>query len=662
MRLRTQLVLAFLMLAVVPLAGVSLYSYQASERAYRRAVEDEASAMAEEMKQRMARVSDDLDRRLARVGDLPFSALLEKGRGPQAEALLGRVQAEMGEAADLVDALEYVPQEPEKSRRSVVVAPKPPPDPEEAGGPAEGWEIRPPEPPEGADVPDPEDLAQVPPGLKEQIREQVRAAQEQARKQVVQARKHAAKARREARALEERNRKAALQLQRPFGSTVRKDGAAVGRLEAHLRSQQLLHTVLAPGGRRRDEIAFAVDGQGKVFTPDAANRAKAESLARAAGASAGADETRRTSDDWVIVTRKDAASGVTLGIARPVGEGLQEIRRTAVRNLAFGLGIVAIALLGILPLSSKMTRNLAMLSDGAERLAGGDLEARVPVRSADEFGRLAETFNRMAHELRRNQERLLEQERLRRELEMCRRIQEEMLPRHPMRFPFAEVKGISIPAREVGGDFFNYFSLQGGEAALLVGDVSGKGVPAALLMANLQATLRARLPFEGLALLAEHLDHEIDKETPLGAYLTLFMGIVDGQKGSLRYVNAGHNAPLVLSLDGALATLDSTGRPLGLYPGGGYEERQVTLRPGDTIFLYTDGLVEAEDEAGESFGVERLRALLVAERTQGAEAILAAVEEALRTHRGRAEALDDATLVALKLDGALAPGGSPGVG
>jgi sigma-B regulation protein RsbU (phosphoserine phosphatase) len=229
---------------------------------------------------------------------------------------------------------------------------------------------------------------------------------------------------------------------------------------------------------------------------------------------------------------------------------------------------------------------------------------------------------------------------------MCRRIQEEMLPHDPLRVPFAEVKGISLPAREVGGDFFNYFLLPGGGAALLVGDVSGKGVPAALLMANVQATLRARLPVEpGLGPLAETLDHELATGAP--AYLTVFLAVLDGGGGTLRYVNAGQNPPLLLHADGRVEALGATGRPLGLYPGGGYEERSVPLGPGATLFIYTDGLVEAEDEAGEQFGLERLQALLLAERDHGPDGILAVVEEAVRTHRGRAEPMDDATLVAL---------------
>ena len=224
----------------------------------------------------------------------------------------------------------------------------------------------------------------------------------------------------------------------------------------------------------------------------------------------------------------------------------------------------------------------------------------------------------------------------------------ELLPRGPLVSHYAETCGVSIPAREVGGDFFNYFPLSEREIAILVGDVSGKGVGAALLMASVQATIRARLSLErDLARLVDALDHEMGNEEPLAPYYTLFLGILEGPTGRLRYVNAGHNTQFVLRRDGA-EWLPSTGRPPGLYPGGGFEERVTQLVAGDSLFLFTDGLVEAEDESGEPFGMSRLEALLQVHRSQGLEQLLGHVGSAVRTHRGPLEAADDATMVALR--------------
>jgi sigma-B regulation protein RsbU (phosphoserine phosphatase) len=281
---------------------------------------------------------------------------------------------------------------------------------------------------------------------------------------------------------------------------------------------------------------------------------------------------------------------------------------------------------------------------------------QVPVPHGREFRRLAETFNRLARDLRRNQERLIEQERLRKELEIGRRIQEELLPREPLRSRFAEIGGVSIPAREVGGDFFNYFPLSDGEVAILVGDVSGKGVPAALLMASLQATIRARLSLErDLASLVDALDHEMGTEEPLAPYYTLFLGILEGSSGRLRYVNAGHNTQFLLRRDAAEG-LSSTGRPPGLYPGGGFQERVAQLQPGDALFLFTDGLVETEDESGEPFGMSRLEALLKVNRGHALKQLLGEVDAAVRSHRGPHEAADDATMVVMRYSNGEAAG------
>ena len=288
-------------------------------------------------------------------------------------------------------------------------------------------------------------------------------------------------------------------------------------------------------------------------------------------------------------------------------------------------------------------------TEGAERLGRGEREVRVAVPHGREFARLAQTFNRMARDLRLNEERLLEQARLRKELEIGRRIQEELLPRAPLSAPFAEVSGVSVPAREVGGDFFNYFALPGEQLALLIGDVSGKGVPAALLMASLQAKIRARLALErDLVAIVDALDREQDSTRPLAPYFTLFLALVEAGSRRLSYVNAGHNTQFLLRSDGSVERLSSTGRPPGLYPGGGYEQRSVELRHQDALFLFTDGLVEAEDETGEPFGAVRLEAMLSAHQGEGLGPLLSRIDGAVRAHRGPHEAADDATMVALR--------------
>ena len=169
-----------------------------------------------------------------------------------------------------------------------------------------------------------------------------------------------------------------------------------------------------------------------------------------------------------------------------------------------------------------------------------------------------------------------------------------------------------MPAKEVGGDFFNYFSLADGRIALLVGDVSGKGVGAALLMANIQASLRTRLALgQDLDAIAREIDVDIEGNTPGPIYATLFVGILDPATRELRYVNAGHNPQYIAAHHRRARTHVIVGLPVGLLAGRGYAEARVQLAAGDLLFFYTDGCVEAENEAGEMFGAEKLESLLV---------------------------------------------------
>jgi len=434
--------------------------------------------------------------------------------------------------------------------------------------------------------------------------------------------------------------------------------AEAERAQAH----ETLQGVLTRAQVEQGEIPFGLDADGQPIARHATDQSVLDVLSEAGLKAPGEPGSSiQALGDWVVVMRRDPASGLTLAIARPIGDEMRDIRQSSARNLGYGLAMAVAALLTIRPLSRRLTRNLARVTEGAERLAKGDLTVRVPVRSKDELGELAASFNRMAEDLALHQLELVRRESLRRELELCKRIQSELLTRTSLRTLTAEVHGWSVAARAVGGDFFNYFRLPGGALVLLVGDVSGKGVPAALLMANLQATLRARLTSaRDLASLADDLDHEIAASTDTGHYLTLFAGIVDPAGRELSYLNAGHAEPVLVRAHGETQRLRSTGRPLALLPGGGYEVGRVELGIGDALCAFTDGLSEAEDPKGEELGEERLTELLLASHERPVDAMLVHVQDTVRAFRGRAEPRDDATLVVLKtrleLPGAVAAG------
>jgi serine phosphatase RsbU (regulator of sigma subunit) len=423
-----------------------------------------------------------------------------------------------------------------------------------------------------------------------------------------------------------------------------RNGQVVQQVNAEINLPNLLATVFASTRRDSGEIPFAVGKDGHLYTPTEADRARLAPL------DVVHDTTGTTrKDNWIVVTAPDqSGAGLRFGIARPVGNLLNDLRRTTARNAGFGLLFIAVALVGIVPLSGRLTRNLSSLTEGVSRIAKGDYAARVPVKSRDEIGRLAAAFNRMATDVEQHQRSAVEQERIRRELELGRLIQSEMLPHAPLQLGLTEVKGVSVPAREVGGDFFNYFQLESGLVALLVGDVSGKGVGAALLMANIQASLRTRFALgQELSAIAEAIDRDIEANSPGPVYATLFMAILDPKTRHMRYVNAGHNPQLAVRADGRLEKMSSTGLPVGMLAGHGYSEREVQLAAGDLLFFYTDGCVEMENEAGDMFGSDRLESLVAQSARGTADEVVARVEEAITTFRGHRELFDDATMMAV---------------
>jgi serine phosphatase RsbU (regulator of sigma subunit) len=437
-----------------------------------------------------------------------------------------------------------------------------------------------------------------------------------------------------------------------LGVTVSRNGQIVHTVNAEINLDNVLMTVFSTTRRDRGEVPFAVAKDGKIYTAVATDQAVVQQFGPAIKPNTPVGET--TLPDWIIVTTNDpSGSGLRFGIARPVGDSLNDLRKRAGRNAGLGLVLIAIALVGVVPVSSRLTRNLSTLTGGVERIAQGDYTARVQVKSGDEIGVLAAAFNQMAADVEAHQRSLIGQERLKRELELGRQIQNEMLPHEPLRLGLTEVKGVSVPAREVGGDFFNYFPLPTGEVALLVGDVSGKGVGAALVMANIQATLRTRLALEqDLPVITDAIDRDMEAGSR-AAYATLFVGIFNPITMRLRYVNAGHHPQFVLRADGTLERMPSTGTPIGLLSGRGYTQGVMQVATGDFVFFYTDGLVEAENEFGEFFGSERLEAVLhdahQANGGAGIDDVLRRVERAVADFRGAREPFDDVTMMAVKI-------------
>jgi len=239
-----------------------------------------------------------------------------------------------------------------------------------------------------------------------------------------------------------------------------------------------------------------------------------------------------------------------------------------------------------------------------------------------------------------------ERERIEQELQVARRIQQELLPDSIPKLDGWRLATYYGPAREVGGDFYDFLELSSGRLGLVVGDATGHGMPAALVMASTRGMLRAVVqslesPGEVLARVNEALVADI----PLSTFVTCFYGVLDPESGRFLYANAGHNLPCRRHNDQA-DELRARGMPLGLMPGTGYEEKEAVLEKGDSTLFYSDGLVEAHDPQREMFGFPRLRRLVAEHAEEGS--LVDFLMDELRSFTGDGwEQEDDITLVTL---------------
>jgi predicted ester cyclase len=205
-----------------------------------------------------------------------------------------------------------------------------------------------------------------------------------------------------------------------------------------------------------------------------------------------------------------------------------------------------------------------------------------------------------------------ERERIEQELRVARRIQQALLPEAPPELEGWELTTYYEPAREVGGDFYDFFELEDGRLGLVVGDATGKGMPAALVMASARSMVRAVAQALGSSSPGDVLgrvNNALAADIPPNMFVTCFYAVLDPNIGHLVYANAGHDLPY-LHRNGDAEELRARGMPLGLMSSSGYEEMELVLEGGDRVLLYSDGLVEAHDPKGEMFGFPRLRALI----------------------------------------------------
>ncbi len=314
------------------------------------------------------------------------------------------------------------------------------------------------------------------------------------------------------------------------------------------------------------------------------------------------------------------------------------------------LVVEAVAVTIGVSLSHRLTTAVNQLYEGTRRVLLGDFQHRIPVRDKDQLGDLSASFNQMTSNLERLFSVEKEKERLQTELEIAREVQNQLYPKEAPPMRGLKLTVCCDPARMVSGDYYDYQEIAGGKMAFAIGDVAGKGISAALLMATIQAGLRAQISLNQpntelcVSLVVSRLNKQIFANTAPEKYATFFFATFDEVSSTLTYTNAGHLSPLLFR-NGNVQSLDSNGTVVGAFAGAVYNESTIILQPGDLLLCYTDGITEPENPYGEMFGEERLIDLVKKHAQRDDREILQIILEAVRSWTGSPELQDDMTLL-----------------
>jgi len=346
--------------------------------------------------------------------------------------------------------------------------------------------------------------------------------------------------------------------------------------------------------------------------------------------------------------------------------------------ILLGVGIFfAIIELIALIIGTRMTRTVtaavAQLHNATRHVDRGDFSHRIPIRSNDQLSDLALSFNSMTTSIEKLIQEQKEKQRLENELAIAQEVQAQLFPRQVSELESLEVHGFCRPARTVSGDYYDFLTASSHKLILAVGDISGKGISAALLMATIHSAVRAysvenlpqmREPValgavtgsgrvmatwpEGVEVspgaLLGLLNHQLYESTPPEKYATLFLGIYDGRSHLLTYSNGGHLPPILIAKDGTVRRLEAGGTVVGLFDNMSYDEGSVEMHPGEIFIAYSDGVTEPENDFGE-FGEQRLIDLVRNDRHLPLPQISQIVTTAVDDWIGEKEQPDDVTLV-----------------
>ena len=337
-----------------------------------------------------------------------------------------------------------------------------------------------------------------------------------------------------------------------------------------------------------------------------------------------------------------------------------EYSRLSIIGAIFLLITLALLVIASNLLTKKFLKPINELTAGVKEISAGNLEKKLDIKTNDELQTLAENFNVMTDELKTQIANLTkvtaERERIATELDVATRIQMSMLPKNFSVDKRVELFATMTPAKEVGGDLYDFYKLDENHLFITIADVSGKGVPAALFMVAAITNLRnytstLKNP-DDLKIAIENTNNRLCANNDVGLFVTAFSGVLDLTTGIFRYVNAGHNPPLIRRHGKNFEELPmELNFVLGGWEDWQYVQQEIQLEAGDMIFLYTDGVTEAADASGKMYSLERLQKFLTErEKNSSAKKILVDIHESLQNFSGDAEQSDDITMLAVKFE------------
>ncbi|MBV9497688.1 MAG: SpoIIE family protein phosphatase [Acidobacteria bacterium] len=439
-----------------------------------------------------------------------------------------------------------------------------------------------------------------------------------------------------------------------FNVPMRKEGAVVAQLSAQVKPEEVIRRILGASNDEDGDVPFAVDREDNLYTRTPEDREKLDRL----GLIRAFEEHRPLPkvENWVIATSFDKQSELRVGVARPVGENLEELRRTAAWNFGAGIALLFVALIGIVPIANHITRDVQLVTAGAERIAHGDLMTRLPVRSKrSEFGQLAAAFNRMAEDLSHQQQRIVEQERVAVEyerksveLEEARRFQLSMLPKELPRVPGLEVAVFTQTATEVGGDYYDFRVGPDGVLSMAVGDATGHGAKAGTMVTVIKTLFSG---YDGTQSPAVFLGDAAEKikRMELGRMaMSLLLARFDGLRATI--AAAGMPPAFVHRVaTGSVEEVAQESTPLGTL-GTEYHDRTIDLAQGDTVLLLTDGFPELQAPNGQQIGYSAAcEEFARAARAGNAQGVIDALAAASHQWHGDLPPNDDITFVVVRM-------------